>query len=92
MAGVELIYFTVTDSEKTLRITDKLPFPEPPPTEFSLKVGDDKRQVAVTTQGNNVGSVDVYVSKNETDWFVHEENMEVEAEFTYNINDKAFPP
>ncbi|GLS39191.1 hypothetical protein GCM10010869_47880 [Mesorhizobium tianshanense] len=90
--GVESIYFTVTVSDKSLRITDKLPFPEPPPTEFSLKVGDAKREVAVTTLGNNVGSVDVHVSKDEKDWFAHEENMEVEAGSTYNINDKAFPP
>ncbi|MER8771260.1 hypothetical protein NKH63_21320 [Mesorhizobium sp. M0960] len=92
MAGVESIYFTVTVSDKFLRITDKLPFPEPSPTEFFLKVRDAKREVAVTTQGNNVGSVDVYVSKNEKDWLVHEENMEVEADSTYNIDDKAFPP
>ncbi|TJW70520.1 MAG: hypothetical protein E5X43_34105 [Mesorhizobium sp.] len=60
-------------------------------TQFFQNINDEKKEVAVTTQGNNVGSVDVHVSKDEEDWFEHEENMEVVAEKTYNINDKAFP-
>ncbi|MCF6100928.1 hypothetical protein [Mesorhizobium muleiense] len=89
--GVESIYFTVTVSNKFVRVFDNLTMPKSM-TSFFQKVRDEKKEVAVTTQGNNVGSVDVHVSKDEEDWFVHEENIEVVAEIIYNINDKAFSP
>ncbi|TIM33573.1 MAG: hypothetical protein E5Y61_16125 [Mesorhizobium sp.] len=89
MAGVESIYFTVTGSDKFLRIFDNLAKSVTPP--FFQKVGDPKYEVSVTTQGNKIGRVDVQVSKDGSDWLPHEQDMRVEAEKTYSIDDKAFP-
>ncbi|RWE91724.1 hypothetical protein [Mesorhizobium sp.] len=90
---VASIKFTAVQSNKYLRITDKIP-PEATPTKSKLLTAGSETSfftVDVETFDENTGLVKVEVSTDNATFTTHDENMRVVHRWSYPIDDSKLP-
>jgi hypothetical protein len=89
--AVESIHLVAKGTGKFLRITDKLPAHAVPKLTPLLNAGD--KYEAIVSMLNKNGRVKIEVSRDEVHWGDHhQDEMPVEADKSYEIDDKGLPP
>ncbi|WP_085028368.1 hypothetical protein [Ensifer aridi] len=81
------VEFKATESDKYIKVTDNLDVSRKPKVKFQ-KVSDPPFKVAVSAENGN-GNVKVEVSKDDTDYELHDDDMQVTHGGEYPINDAS---
>ncbi|MCA1370461.1 hypothetical protein I6F15_24215 [Bradyrhizobium sp. BRP14] len=88
-----IVRFTATGTDKYLKVTDNLN--DAAETQIKLQVaraGEPPFEVSVSTFDGETGEVKIEVSRNDSDYGIHNSRMIVRKGQIYPIDDSKLPP
>ncbi|WP_026620883.1 hypothetical protein M728_004856 (plasmid) [Ensifer sp. WSM1721] len=87
------VRFTATGTDKYLKVTDNLNDAAEPKIKLQrAQAGEPPFEVSVSTFDGKTGEVKIEVSRNGTDYNIHDPRMTVRDQELYPIDDSNLPP